>query len=56
MSDRLKKIVSRSPIAAKIRVDLCRILLNEDITVKFTKGIAEKIFEMAKENNKRYVA
>ena len=55
LSDRLKKIVSRSPIAANIRVDLCKILLNEDITVQSTREIAEQIFAMAKENNKRYV-
>ena len=29
LTDRLKKIISRSPIAADIRIDLCQIFLNK---------------------------
>jgi hypothetical protein len=44
LSDRLKKIVSRSPIAAEIRLGLCKIILDENVDIFLVRKIAKKLY------------
>jgi len=50
LTDRLKKIISRSPIALDIRLDLCKVLLDR-YELYFVIRIVEKLKDMIHENN-----
>jgi hypothetical protein len=54
ITDRLKKIISRSPVAASIRVDLCHIFLEENLSLDRAVSALRSIKSMGQQMQLNY--
>ena len=56
LNNQFKKVMSRSPVAADIRMDLCNIFLNQRISVTLITTLSQKIHKVMQEHSQLFVS